>query len=297
MAFMSRNGSTNGKIVALLSDFGSRDGYAGIMKGVILSRDPGIRIIDLTHQIEPHNILSGAYVLYSAWNYLPPGSVVCAVVDPGVGSGRAAVVAQFNARTLIAPDNGLISLLVRMIPDGRSYALQPDSILELTEGTSVQGLRTGGSPLLLSSSNTFHGRDLFAPAAALCATGFTRRIRGRAIEPVVLPDAMVEQHPDAVTGKILHIDRFGNCISSVHSTDLAAVDSKRDQALDIQCGKFSENRIRRTYADVPVGEALCLMGSCAFLEIAVREASAAERFGITQGQSITVSARKYRERV
>lgn len=293
MAFMSRNGSTNGKIVVLLSDFGGRDGYAGIMKGVILSRDPGIRIIDLTHQIGPHNILSGAYVLYSAWNYLPRGSVVCAVVDPGVGSGRAAVVAQFNARTLIAPDNGLISLLVRMIPDGRSYALQTDSILELTEGASAQGLRTAGSR---SPSNTFHGRDLFAPAAALCATGFARRIRGRVVEPVVLPEAMVEQHPDAVTGKILHIDRFGNCISSVHSTDLAAVDPKRDQALDIQCGKFSENRIRRTYADVPVGKPLCLMGSCAFLEIAVREASAAERFGITQGQSITVSARKYREK-
>ena len=273
---MSRNGSTNSKIVALLSDFGVSDGYAGIMKGVILSRDPEIRVIDLTHQIGPHNILSGAYVLYSAWNYLPPGSVVCAVVDPGVGSERAALVAKFSERTLIAPDNGLISLLVRMIPDGSCYALQPDSILELTEG----------SP---SSSNTFHGRDLFAPAAALCATGFARRIRGRAIEPVVLPEAMVEQHPDAVTGQILHIDRFGNCISSVHSSDLAAVDPKGDQTLDIQCGKFSENRIRRTYADVPVGEPLCLMGSSAFLEIAVREASAADRFGITQGRSITVS--------
>ena len=290
---MSRNSSTNGKIVALLSDFGSRDGYPGIMKGVILSMDPGIRIIDLTHQIQPHSILSGAYVLYSAWNYLPPGSVVCAVVDPGVGSGRAAVAAEFNQRTLIAPDNGLVSLLVRMIPGGQSYRLRLDSIPELTESTSAQRLRTGGGP---GPGNTFHGRDLFAPAAALWATGFSRRIRGRAVEPVVLAEATAELHPDAVTGRILHIDRFGNCISSVHSTDLAAVDPEGGRELSIRCGKFRGNAIRKTYADVPVGEPLCLMGSCAFLEIAVREANAAERFGITQGQSIRVSARKQRPR-
>jgi S-adenosylmethionine hydrolase len=286
---MSRNNSTNGKIVALLSDFGSRDGYAGIMKGVILSRDPGIRIIDLTHQIEPHNILSGAYVLYSAWNYLPPGSVVCAVVDPGVGTGRAALVAQFNERTLIAPDNGLISLLVRMIPGGRSYALQLDSILALIGKTSPLSVRSADNS---RPSNTFHGRDLFAPAAALWATGFSRKIRGRAIEPIVLPEASVEQHPDGVSGVILHIDRFGNCISSVHSIDLSAIGWKPEDPLKIQCGQFTENRICRTYADVQIGDPLCLLGSCAFLEIAVREASAAERFGITQGQPIRVSARK-----
>jgi S-adenosylmethionine hydrolase len=283
----STNGRT-GKIVALLSDFGGRDGYAGIMKGVILSRDPHIRIVDLTHEIDPHNILSGAYVLYSAWDYLPRGSVFCAVVDPGVGSGRATLLGEFNDRTLIAPDNGLISLLVRMIPDGRSYALQEDSVLELTgNASSVQGRSVKAA----TASNTFHGRDLFAPAAALCAAGFSSRIRGRAVEPVVLPEAMPEHRPGAVTGTILHIDRFGNCISSVHGTDLAAVGSNRGSPLHIHCGRFNANRICRTYADVPVGNPLCLLGSSAFLEIAVREASAAERFGVSQGQSLTVSAR------
>jgi S-adenosylmethionine hydrolase len=118
--------------------------------------------------------------------------------------------------------------------------------------------------------------------------GFSRKIRGRAVEPVVLPEAMVEHHPDGLTGTILHIDRFGNCISSVHRTDLAALDAKRGQGRNVQCGKFSDTRIRRTYADVPLGEPLCLMGSCAFLEIAVREASAAQRFGIEPGQPIRV---------
>jgi S-adenosylmethionine hydrolase len=177
---------------------------------------------------------------------------------------------------------------VRMIPDGCSYALQPDSILDLAENSSTQPLRSGRNR---KPSNTFHGRDLFAPAAALCATGYYRRIRGPAIEPFVLPEAMVEHQNDAVAGKILHIDRFGNCISSVHSNDLAAIGSKPENPPHVQCGPFSENRVCRTYADVPVGEPLCLMGSSAFLEIAVREASAAERFGITQGQSIRVGAR------
>jgi S-adenosylmethionine hydrolase len=280
--------STNSKIVVLLSDFGYRDGYAGAMKGAILSVDPGIRIIDLTHDIEPQDILSGAYVLYSAWNYFPRGSVFCAVVDPGVGSRRGTVLAEFDDRTLIAPDNGLISLLVRMIPDGRVYALQLDSILELA----------GHSPSLLdisavretSPSSTFHGRDLFAPAAALCAAGSADKIRSHAINPVLLPEVIPEHRLREVTGKILHIDRFGNCISSVHSTDLAVLRSHHNDTIGVQSGEFIENRICRTYTDVPTGTPLCLIGSSGFLEIAVREGSAAQRFGITPGQTLSVAA-------
>ena len=99
---MGADSSINSKIVVLLSDFGCRDGYAGIMKGVILSLDPGIRIVDLTHEIEPHDIPSGAYVLYTAWNHFPRGSVFCAVVDPGVGSRRGALFAEISERCLIA---------------------------------------------------------------------------------------------------------------------------------------------------------------------------------------------------
>jgi S-adenosylmethionine hydrolase len=280
--------STNGKIVVLLSDFGCRDGYAGIMKGVILSLDRGIRIVDLTHEIDPHNILSGAYVLSIAWNYFPRGSVFCAVVDPGVGSRRGTVFAQLNERYLIAPDNGLISLLARMIPDGRVYALKLDTILELAKQDPSMSSRLGegGRP----PSSTFHGRDLFAPAAALCAAGFAEKIRGQAIEPVVLPEAIPQHHHNSVTGAILHIDRFGNCISSVHSTDLAVIRSQHDGPADVECGEFRGKRICRTYADVAIGSPLCLIGSSGFLEIAVREDSAAERFGIIRGQPLSVTA-------
>jgi S-adenosylmethionine hydrolase len=285
---MGADSSINSKIVVLLSDFGCRDGYAGIMKGVILSLDPGIRIVDLTHEIEPHDIPSGAYVLYTAWNHFPRGSVFCAVVDPGVGSRRGALFAEISERYLIAPDNGLISLLVRMIADRRVYALRLDSILELEKDELFASGRfpDGGSTL----GSTFHGRDLFAPAAALCASGYAGRVRGQAIEPVLLPDVLPEHSLNSVTGRILHVDRFGNCISSVHSTDLACIRSQYEGGIRVQAGEFFERRIRRTYADVPVGAPLCLIGSSGFLEIAVREGSAAERFGITPGQSLTVTA-------
>jgi S-adenosylmethionine hydrolase len=285
---MGTDSSINSKIVVLLSDFGCRDGYAGIMKGVILSLDPGIRIVDLTHEIEPQNILSGAYVLYTAWNHFPRGSVFCAVVDPGVGSRRGSLFAEIGERYLIAPDNGLISLLVRMIADRRVYALRLDSILELEKDERFASGRfpDGGS----TPSGTFHGRDLFAPAAALCASGYAGRVCGQAIEPVLLPDVLPEHSPNSVTGRILHVDRFGNCISSVHSTDLACIRSQYEGRIRVQAGEFCENRIRRTYADVPACDPLCLIGSSGFLEIAVREGSAAERFGITPGQSLTVTA-------
>jgi hypothetical protein len=279
---MSTNNSTKSKIVALLSDFGYTDCYVGVMKGVILSLDAGIRIIDLTHQVEPQDILSGAYLLYSAWSYLPPGTVFCAVVDPGVGSGRGTVFAEMDDRCLVAPDNGLISLLARMIPGGKVYALDIDSILELTGNDSTVSAH--------SPSSTFHGRDLFAPAAALCALGSTEKIRGPAIDPVLLPEVVPEHDPRGISGHVLHIDRFGNCISSVHGDDLAVLHSQHQGAVSIKSGEFIDNRVYRTYADVPAGTALCLIGSSGFLEIAVREGSAAQRFGITSGQTLRVGA-------
>jgi S-adenosylmethionine hydrolase len=285
---MGTSSSINSKIVVLLSDFGCRDGYVGIMKGVILSLDPEIRIVDLTHEIEPQNILSGAYVLYTAWDYFPRGSAFCAVIDPGVGSRRGSLFAAINGRYLIAPDNGLVSLLLRMFPDNRFYDLRLDSILELERG---ERFAPGRFPDRESPpSSTFHGRDLFAPAAALCATGSADRIHGAPVRPLLLPDVIPEHSPRTVTGKILHIDRFGNCISSLHSTDLADISSQHDGKIRVQAGKFSENRICRTYADVPIGAPLCLIGSSGFLEVAVREGSAAERFGITPGQPLSVTA-------
>jgi S-adenosylmethionine hydrolase len=279
----------NNKIVVLLTDFGGKDAYAGIMKGVILCRDPGIRIVDLTHEIAAQDILSGAYVLYTAWDYFPRGSTFCAVVDPGVGSDRGALVAEINGSYLVAPDNGLISMLARMIPGFSVHELKVDPILE----SGGADLRTAGmrAERRRAPGGTFHGRDLFAPAAALCAAGGAALIRGWRIRPVLLPEVIPEHGPDAVTGKILHIDRFGNCISSVHASDLEALRPQRgpEGTVAVRAGEFHGNRILSTYSDVPAGAPLCLFGSSGFLEIAVREGSAARRFGFSPGQPITVS--------
>ncbi|UCF96750.1 MAG: SAM-dependent chlorinase/fluorinase [Spirochaetaceae bacterium] len=280
----------NSRIVALLTDFGCRDGYTGIMKGVILSQDPGIRIIDLTHDIDPHDLISGAYILYTAWDHFPQGTAFCAVVDPGVGSDRGALLAEINDRYLIAPDNGLISLLIRMIPSTAAYALRTDAILEVQSGArSASWTTLAQRPSL---SRTFHGRDLFAPAAALCATGDSQRIRGNPIQPVLLPAVVPEQYHRGLRGQILHVDRFGNCISSLHRTDLDKVrgNQGRDGGITIQAGSFQEHIIRKTYAEVAIGAPLCLIGSSGFLEIAIREGSAAKIFGFTPGQSLTVTS-------
>jgi S-adenosylmethionine hydrolase len=264
----------NGKIVALLSDFGSLDAYVGIMKGVILSQDPAIRIIDLAHQVRPFDLLSAGYLLYTAWDYLPPGSAFCAVVDPGVGGKRGALLAEVGGRYLIAPDNGLISLLLRMRPGGNVHALLLERIVR------------PGQPE--EPSGTFHGRDLFAPAAAMCARGRASRIRGARIRPVLLPAVFPDRGSRTAAGRILHIDRFGNCISSLHESDLETL--KGEDEVSIRIGALRERSIRTTYSEVEVGQPLCLLGSSGFLEVSVREGSAAELLGISQSQLITVSA-------
>ncbi|MBN2553349.1 MAG: SAM-dependent chlorinase/fluorinase [Spirochaetales bacterium] len=279
----------NSKIVVLLTDFGCQDAYAGIMKGVILCRDPAIRIVDLTHQIAAHDILSGSYVLYTAWKFFPEGSTFCAVVDPGVGSNRGALVAEMEGRYLVAPDNGLISLPARMFTGLSIHQLEIESL----PGIRPAGSRDAGAGAQRPGSGgpTFDGRDLFAPAAALCAVGGIRRIRGREIRPVLLPEVVAERGGSTVTGRILHIDRFGNCISSIHSSDLEPLGLQQHGAgaAAVRAGKFQGERIRPTYADTEIGAPLCLFGSSDFLEIAVREGSAAQRFGLSPGEPITVT--------
>jgi len=276
----------NSKIVALLTDFGGKDAYVGVMKAIILSRDPSIRIVDLTHEIEPQNLLSASYLLYTAWDYFPSGSVFCAVVDPGVGSERGTLLAEIQGRYLIAPDNGLISLLLRMYPDGLVHSLRIAGLGE--PETDAVPSTTEPPPTRPPPSSTFHGRDLFAPAAALCAAGRGEQLRGRRIQPVVLPDVIPEHVTGAVHGQILHIDRFGNSICSVHRRDIEMLEANHRRIV-VQAGTFHDEALRTTYADVQVGAALCLVGSSGFLEIAVREGSAAKRYRFSSGQSVTLT--------
>ncbi len=262
-------------IIALLTDFGTRDAYAGIMKGVLLSLNPSLKLIDLSHDIDCHNILSASYVLHTAWDYFPNGTVFCVVVDPGVGSGRSILIGGAGGKILIAPDNGIASLPVRMHRELKFYTLKT----EYLESKAKNRL-----------SSTFHGRDIFAPAAALAAGGKLVKLKGAEIKPMLLKEAFtrIDKDRSSINGSILHIDRFGNCITSVHRQDLNLF--HRPDGVEIYLGSAAasashkqEKRLpdlKKHYSEVGLGKPLTLIGSAGFLEIAVREGSAAVQLGI-----------------
>jgi hypothetical protein len=272
-------------VVALLTDFGTRDAYVGVMKAVILSRFPSLRLVDLSHEIPAHDILSGAYLLYSAWDYFPAGSAFCVVVDPGVGGPRGTLVAEEGGRYLVAPDNGLISLLARMKTGLSVFALDTAAVAGIFP--PPPGLRSG---------STFHGRDLFAPAAALCAAGQADRVRGPELTPELLPAVRPKVRPPKVRpqsrtpghleGRIIHVDRFGNCITSLHRSDLTGTFVSR--GFLVRAGRFSVRGLKTAYVEAEPGEALALIGSAEFLELSVREGSAARRYGLSTGDAVWI---------
>ena len=278
------------RILALLTDFGTQDAYVGVMKAVVLGRYPHLRLVDLTHEVPPHNLLSGAYLLYSAWDYLPAGTAVCAVVDPGVGSSRGALLGREGGRYLVAPDNGLLSLVARMKPHLEVFTLETAAIPRLFpalgSGERPQG---GGPPQGRKPATTFDGRELFAPAAALCAAGQARRVLGGRLEPLRLPEVLPssdEGQGPALRGCILHVDRFGNCITSLHRLDL---ERRLPQGrFTVQAGTLTLRGLRRSYAEAQPAEALALIGSAGFLEISVREGSAAADCRLSVGDGVRV---------
>jgi S-adenosylmethionine hydrolase len=253
--------------VCLLTDFGNSNAYAGIMKGVLFSLCPKIRLIDLTHDIPPQDVLSAAYHLYSAWDYFPKKTIFVCVVDPGVGSGRKELVAYDQGKYLVCPDNGVISLLIRRKKEINCRELKRDPIERIAK-----------NPI----SNTFQGRDIFAPAAALIGKQRYKALLGPSIIPYLIPEVFPEiiAATNALKGKILHIDRFGNCISSIHISEVSGKAYK--ECVGIKSAGMEITRISRTFSDVAEGEVLAYWGSSGFLEIAVRNGHAASKLGLSR---------------
>ena len=248
--------------ITLLTDFGTRDGYVAAMKGVIASHMPDALVDDASHDIRPGDIEEAAWALGAYWRRYPEGTVHVVVVDPGVGTARRALVAEADGRFLVGPDNGVLTWALRAawrVGDLREIAAErPDEL-----------------------SATFHGRDLFAPAAARLAAGAAHAALG----PPAL--GMVRLHwPEPVRtralleGVVLHVDRYGNLV-----TNIPAELVKDSNALLVGERTVA---IRRTYADVPPGELLGYVGSRNLLEVAVRDGSAAEIIG---GKDTPVSLR------
>lgn len=235
--------------IALLTDFGLADPYVGIMKGVVAGVAPGVPVIDVTHGVPPQDVRVGALFLDAAWPHFPEGTVFVCVVDPGVGTPRRPLVASAAGRLFVGPDNGLLSLLPRAI---------------YRELAAPWGLPT--------RSRTFHGRDLFAPAAARLAAGTDFSKAGPVVDDVVrlsLPEAR-----DGA-GEVLWVDGYGNAVTNLPGADHGHVEV---------AGRTLP--IVRAYADVPVGTAVALTGSTGRLEVAVREGSAAAELGIAAGTSV-----------
>jgi S-adenosyl-L-methionine hydrolase (adenosine-forming) len=257
-------------IVTLLTDFGTSDYYVAAMKGVILSRSGDVQIVDVTHDIEPQNVLSAAYVLLGTYNQFPPGTVHLAVVDPGVGSIRRAIILRTDRYYFVGPDNGLLSLAA---PESvEAFAIQPSSYL----ATEI--------------SNTFHGRDIFAPVAAALAVGVKVEELASPIGQITRLPSLVEKTRTAMHSRIIHIDRFGNGITGIERRHLGSDILPPGFSLRVSSGHVTQKQ-KRFYAEEPVlpGRPFLIWGSLGFLEVSVANASAAEVLGLSCGQAVTLT--------
>ena len=254
-------------VITLLSDFGLQDEYVAVMKGVILEICPGARLIDITHLIAPRNIRSAAFVLYASHKYFPRGAIHLAVVDPGVGTERRPVAIRLGASFFVGPDNGLFSLILK-------------------RETGWEARRLENEQFRLSPvSSTFHGRDIFAPAAAHLAGGVRFDMLGALCGLVSAPwgePSVVEK--DMVKGEVIHIDRFGNAVTNVAIEVLEKMAPAEKWVGE--AGKSTVS-IRKAYGVVAAGEALALAGSRGLMEIAVNQGSAASELELHQGTRVT----------
>jgi S-adenosylmethionine hydrolase len=245
-------------VITLLTDFGTVDGYVAEMKGVLLSRVPEATLIDITHEIVAQDVEAARLTLARVWRRFPPRTVHLVVIDPGVGSERAALAVESDDQLLVGPDNGVLSPAL------------------LTSG--AQAVRLGIPP---NASASFHGRDVFAPAAAALALGAPLQSLGRpAPRPQIRRTPAPRRLDDgSIEGEVISVDRFGNAITNLVGLRAGVVELAGTVLA-----------VRRTYADVPAGMPLAIVGSSGLIEIAVREGSGARQFGLTRGSRVLFRA-------
>lgn len=257
-------------VITLLSDFGSKDAYVAAMKGAILSLAPQATMVDASHDIPPQDIRAAAWVLGQFWSFYPAGTIHVAVVDPGVGTDRAALLVEADGQWFLSPDNGLLSWVLKQAKQVRLRKLRAD-------------VHRAGEV-----SATFHGRDVFAPAAGLLASG---RAKPQDIsdetDSIIMPSwAVVRMEPDRLVGEVVHIDRFGNLITNIQRKQVEEAGWK---SFLIQAGPSANIRLCRTYGEAKAGELIALFGSSGTLEIAVANDSAEKKTKLTRGASVAIA--------
>jgi S-adenosylmethionine hydrolase len=245
-------------VITLLTDFGTADGYVAEMKGVLYSAVPDANIVDLSHDIPPQDVERARLAVARYWRRFPSGTVHVVVVDPGVGSARAPLAVASDGRFLVGPDNGVLSPSL-LAAGSRSVALRVPN----------------------AAAPTFHGRDVFAPAAASLALGHPIDSLGAAFhEPMVRRTPEARRGADgAIVGEVIAIDRFGNAITNLIAPRGGWIES---------AGRTIP--ILRTYTDAEVGDVLALVGSSGFVEVARRDGNAAETLGLVRGAVVTLRA-------
>jgi len=263
-------------MITLTTDFGTSDAYVASMKGAMLSIHPDARFVDVTHDISPQDVMEAAFVLRTALSHFPPNTVHLVVVDPGVGTDRRAVAIRHGDRTYVGPDNGLFSLVLD--------EAAPDAIVELDD-PSVWHTDT--------PSTTFHGRDIFAPVAAHLDAGRSLDEVGSPVDDLTpLRWALPITDANTVQGWVVHVDRFGNCITNIRrSTIQDAIDRREDDSrppMKGYAGSAVVEGIHDTYGAVPGGDPLMLFGSTGFLELAVNAGDASELLDIRKGDSVKI---------
>jgi S-adenosylmethionine hydrolase len=264
-------------IVTITTDFGTEDGYVPAMKGAMLSIAPNARLVDVSHEVAPQDVMESAFVLKTAQPYFPEGTVHLVVVDPGVGTDRRAVALRHDDHWYVGPDNGVFPLVL----DGQS----PEAVVELDDPSAWRS----DAP-----STTFHGRDIFAPAAAHLAAGRPLDALGTPIDRLEsLHWAQPTTTYGNIQGWVVHVDHFGNCITNIRRSTLADL-LDREAAptpdalppLTAYAGNTVLDQIHTTYGDVAEEEPLLLFGSSGDLEVSVNGGNAAERLDIRKGDSI-----------
>ena len=258
-------------VIALLTDFGTRDHYVAAMKGVILQVNPRALLVDITHEIEPQQVREAAFVLRQVFPCYPEKTIFVAVVDPTVGTSRRILAARYNGRYVIAPDNGLLTFVHR------------DAELEEMRVVENRVLMAG------KLSATFQGRDIMAPVAGHLSLGVPMDRLGPPADRIeIFHSARPTFGRDgSIEGEVLFIDRFGNLITNISELDVTAARFP-GPSHEVELGSRSIGPIRATYADVPRGEPVALFGSTQMLEIAVNGGSAAAALGAHRGDPVCI---------
>jgi S-adenosylmethionine hydrolase len=271
VATSARRSPGKPSLITLLTDFGNSDYFVGAMKGVILSTNPAARFVDITHDIPAQNIEAAAFILLAAHTAFPKGTIHVAVVDPGVGSNRRAILIEAHGQFFVGPDNGIFSYVCDEVKPRIFHLNNPKYFRQ---------------PV----SDTFNGRDIFAPVAAALARGIVpKRLGVQVDEYVRLPSLKPETSQSGViTGRVIHIDHFGNCVTNITQRELT--DKMTNDGFRVTIQGRQVDTLRRFYAEETRGnQVFCIWGSAGFLEVAAKNQSVAKLLKAKRGDSVVVT--------